>query len=204
MFQLPPLPYKYDALAPYLSEGTLRFHHDGHHARYVRNVNAIVRGTDLEGATLRQVISAAVRERNLALYNNAAQAWNHTFLWHSMTPRGGGCPRGELATAVRQSLGSCDGLRRAIRNAAKSVFGSGWVWVVWDPRTRRVSTMGTPNADQPPAPLVPLLVMDVWEHAYYLDHPDAKAAYVDAFIDHLANWHFAEGVARSGLPPELR
>lgn len=182
----------------------MTFHHDGHHARYVRNVNRIVANTDLQNATLRQIIDAARRERNLALYNNAAQAWNHTLLWHSMAPKGGGCPRGELGTAVRQSLGSCEGLKRAIRNAAKSVFGSGWVWVTWDPRKRHVGVLGTPNAEQPPAHLVPLLVMDVWEHAYYLDHPDAKAEYVDIFVNHLANWRFAEGVTRSGLPPELR
>lgn len=183
---LPPLPYAADALAPHISADTVGVHYGKHHAAYVANVNRLVAGTSQEGAPLEQIIATA----SGGLFNNAAQVWNHTFYWHSMHPDGGGEPTGDLLTAVEEGFGSTDGFRKQFTDAACGHFGSGWVWLVTG--SDRLEIMTTTNADLPVRhDRTPLLTIDVWEHAYYLDYRNARPAYVDRWIEHLLNWDFA-------------
>ncbi len=185
-FELPPLPYPQSALEPYVSAETVSFHYERHHAGYVANLNRLTSGTQWEGAELEKVVLGAEG----AIFNNAAQIWNHTFYWHSMSPDGGGAPSGPVRAAIEESFGSTDEFRRRFADAAVGLFGSGWTWLVAD--NGRLDIVQTPNAD---LPLLEdrraLLVVDVWEHAYYLDYQNARAAYVEAFLDHLINWEFA-------------
>ncbi|MXW41803.1 MAG: superoxide dismutase [Acidimicrobiia bacterium] len=186
-FELPPLPYNHSALEPYISANTLNFHYDRHHAGYVNNLNRLATDTEWENAELVQVITSA----NGPIFNNAAQIWNHTFYWGSMSPGGGGAPSGSIASAIENSFGSYDEFRNQFAAAATSLFGSGWTWLVAN-ENDGLEIMSTTNAD---LPLLhsrkPLLVTDVWEHAYYLDYQNARPAYVEAFLDHLINWEFA-------------
>ena len=183
---LPPLPYANDALAPHISADTVGVHYGKHHAAYVANVNRLVAGSALEGAPLERLIDTT----SGGLFNNAAQVWNHTFYWDSMHPDGGGEPTGDLFEAVEESFGSADGFRKQFSNAACGHFGSGWVWLVAG--GDRLEVVTTVNADLPQRhDRTPLLTIDVWEHAYYLDYRNARAAYVDRWIDHLLNWDFA-------------
>ncbi len=185
-FELPPLPYPQSALEPYVSAETVSFHYERHHAGYVANLNRLTSGTQWEGAELEKVVLGAEG----AIFNNAAQIWNHTFYWHSMSPDGGGAPSGPVRAAIEESFGSTDEFRRRFADAAVGLFGSGWTWLVAD--NGRLDIVQTSNAD---LPLLEdrraLLVVDVWEHAYYLDYQNARAAYVEAFLDHLINWEFA-------------
>ena len=183
---LPPLPYAEDALAPHISADTVGVHYGKHHAAYVANVNRLVAGTAQDGAPLEQIISSATG----GLFNNAAQVWNHTFYWESMRPDGGGDPSGDLLEAVESSFGTADGFRKQFTESACGHFGSGWVWLVAG--GERLEVMTTVNADLPQRhDRKPLLTIDVWEHAYYLDYRNARAAYVDRWIEHLLNWDFA-------------
>ncbi|WP_420638909.1 superoxide dismutase [Candidatus Poriferisocius sp.] len=186
-FELPPLPYSHSALEPYVSTDTLNFHYGRHHAGYVANLNRLTTGTEWESAALEAVVAGAEGP----IFNNAAQIWNHTFYWNSMSPDGGGAPSGALGAAVAESFGSTDEFRRRFADASVGLFGSGWTWLVAD-TDGRLDIMQTSNAD---LPLLhnrrALLVIDVWEHAYYLDYQNARAAYVEAFLDHLINWEFA-------------
>ena len=185
-YELPPLPYDQSALEPYVSANTVSFHYGRHHAGYVANLNRLTAGTQWEGSDLEAVAMGAEGP----IFNNAAQIWNHTFYWRSMRPDGGGTPSGPLGAAIKQSFGSIDEFRRRFADAAVGLFGSGWTWLVAD--EGRLDIMQTSNAD---LPLLhgrkPLLVVDVWEHAYYLDYQNARAAYVESFLDHLINWEFA-------------
>ncbi len=182
-FELPELPFAMDALAPHISQRTLEFHYGKHHQAYVNNLNKGVEGTDMEGMSLEDVIMAAEG----GLFNNAAQTWNHTFYWNSMTPDGGGQPGGELGDAIGSAFGSYDAFRQEFTQAAMTQFGSGWAWLVDD--GSGLSVMKTPNADLPMKHSAKaLLTVDVWEHAYYLDYQNARATYVDTFMDHLVNW----------------
>lgn len=185
-FDLPPLPYGQNALEPFVSADTLSFHYGRHHAGYVANLNRLAAGTDWEGAELDAVAAGAEGP----IYNNAAQMWNHTFYWNSMSPGGGGDPTGSLGAAVVDAFGSTDEFRRRFADAAVGLFGSGWTWLVAD--ESGLDIMQTANADLPLRHgRRALLVVDVWEHAYYLDYQNARAAYVEAFLDHLVNWEFA-------------
>jgi Fe-Mn family superoxide dismutase len=192
-FELPPLPYAMDALAPHISAETLEYHYGKHHQTYVTNLNKLVEGTDHADADLESVIMAA--ENASGLFNNAAQVWNHTFYWSSMAPGGGGAPEGELADAINSAFGSYDGFRTAFAEAATTQFGSGWAWLVDDGSGLKI--MKTANADLPMRHSAKaLLTIDVWEHAYYIDYRNARPNYISTFLDSLCNWDFvAENMA---------
>ena len=183
---LPALPYPEDALAPHISADTVALHYGKHHAGYVANVNRLVAGTPSQGAALEDLILTT----SGGLFNNAAQVWNHTFYWCSMHPAGGGDPSGALRAAIEDRFGSVDGFRKQFGDAACGHFGSGWVWLVAD--GPRLEVMATANADLPQRhDRTPLLTIDVWEHAYYLDYRNARPAYVERWIENLVNWEFA-------------
>jgi superoxide dismutase, Fe-Mn family len=186
-FELPSLPYASDALAPHMSEQTLGFHHGKHHATYVKNLNGLVDGTDLEGKPLEEVIKAADPG---PLFNNSAQVWNHTFFWNSMTPGGGGDPDGDLKTAIESSFGSVSDFKGEFTKQATTLFGSGWTWLVKS--GDGVEIVQTKDADLPLAHgQTALITLDVWEHAYYLDYQNARPAYIETWLTNLANWEFA-------------
>ncbi|HEU4577384.1 MAG TPA: superoxide dismutase [Polyangiaceae bacterium] len=190
-YELPPLPYEYTALEPHISKRTLEFHHDKHHAAYVNNFNAAAKGTDLDKMSIEAVIKATANDASKAgIFNNAAQAWNHTFYWNSMKPKGGGTPTGELAKKIDSDLGGFAKFVEAFKNAGATQFGSGWAWLVLD--AGKLAVTKTPNAETPLAKgQVPLITMDVWEHAYYLDFQNRRPDYITTFLEHLVNWDFA-------------
>jgi Fe-Mn family superoxide dismutase len=189
-YELPPLPYAYDALAPYISKSTLEFHHDKHHAAYVNKYNELVQGTEMDSQPIEAVIKmVAGNPDKQAIFNNGAQAWNHTFYWNSMKPAGGGQPTGDLAKKIEADFGGFDTFAEAFKTAGATQFGSGWAWLVLEGGTLKVTK--TPNADNPLTHgQVPLLTMDVWEHAYYLDYQNKRPDYMDTFLKHLVNWDF--------------
>ena len=198
MFQLPPLPYADTALEPVISANTLSFHYGKHHKTYVDNLNNLVKGTDYESASLEKIINETAGKADRApLFNNAAQIWNHTFYWNSLKGNGGGKPTGKLATMIDAAFGSYDNFRKELSATTVSQFGSGWGWLVVDGGALKVVKTG--NAEVPfTKGQKPLLTIDVWEHAYYLDHQNKRAAYVDAVIDKLLNWDFAaENLAKA-------
>ena len=195
MLALPDLPYAHDALDPIVSAQTLKIHHGKHHRAYVDKTNALARDTEVASAPLERIIQWAAPRRAAdkaaaALFNNAAQAWNHEFYWQSLRPRGSTPPEGPLAALIASEFGSHDRFAQAYIAAAVNHFGSGWAWLVIDGTALKIVT--TSNAD---TPLVggqaPLLVIDVWEHAYYLDHQERRAAYVTAVVNELLDWRFA-------------
>lgn len=194
--ELPDLPYPHDALEPVVSARTLQTHHGKHHRAYVDKVNALVRGTDLVGRALEAIVAQSARRAAgdpamTALFNNAAQAWNHAFYWRSLRPKGGEGPHGPLAARMRAAFGDAASFAEALKSAASGHFGSGWAWVVLDGAAVKIVT--TSNADTPIVHgQTPLLVIDVWEHAYYLDHQERRAAYVAGVVEHLLNWEFAQ------------
>jgi len=190
-FELPALPYKEDALEPHVSAKTMGFHYGKHHKGYVDKLNQAVEGQKLAEMKLEQVIvETAKNSATTAIFNSAAQAWNHTFYWKSMKPKGGGEPSGKLADMLRSDLGGLEGFRKDFAEAANGQFGSGWAWLVVEGGKLRIVKTG--NADTPIARGgKPLLVIDVWEHAYYLDYQNKRADYVTAFLEHLVNWEFA-------------
>jgi superoxide dismutase, Fe-Mn family len=191
-FTLPDLPYAKDALAPHISSETLDFHHGKHHAAYVKNLNGMVEGTDLASKSLEDVIRATAGVADKAgVFNNAAQIWNHTFYWQSMRPNGGGAPTGPLAEMIDRDFGSFDAFKDAFAKAGATQFGSGWAWLVY--ANGKLEVRKTLNAETPltEAGVTPLLTMDVWEHAYYLDFQNRRPDYISTFLDHLVNWEFA-------------
>ncbi|MFZ6181739.1 superoxide dismutase [Nannocystis pusilla] len=188
-FTLPELPYAKDALAPHISAETLEFHHGKHHAAYVNNLNKLLEGKPEAELSLEEVI----RRSDGGVFNNAAQVWNHTFYWNSMRPNGGGRPTGELADAIVRDFGSYDKFRELFANAATTQFGSGWAWLVVE-QNGKLAVTKTGNADLPLAHgQTPLLTIDVWEHAYYIDYRNARPKYIDTFLEHLVNWDFVAG-----------
>lgn len=191
VYQLPDLPYDYNALDPHISARTLEFHHDKHHAAYVTKCNDMTKDTPMADMAIEEIIKSAYSDSSKAgLFNNAAQAWNHTFYWNSMKPGGGGLPGGALATKINTDFGNYDNFKKAFKEAGATQFGSGWAWLVSENGTLKVTK--TPNAENP---LVhgqtPLLTMDVWEHAYYLDFQNSRPGYIDTFLSSLVNWDFA-------------
>jgi len=188
-FELPPLPYAKDALAPHMSEQTLNFHHGKHHQTYVNNLNGLIEGTQYANSSLEEIILAAEPG---GLFNNAAQNWNHTFFWSCMTPGGGGEPDGDLKTAIEGSFGSVDEFLQTFTDKAKTLFGSGWTWLAKGDDGLEV--LQTKDADLPlKHGKTALLTIDVWEHAYYLDYQNARPAYIETWLGHLVNWEFAAG-----------
>lgn len=195
---LPPLPYPEDALAPVISANTLSFHHGKHHKAYITKVNELISNTEFEGRPLEHIVMATSGQPDrVELFNNAAQAWNHDFYWHSLKPKGGGKPTGELAAKIDEAFGSFSVFKRQFADVAVKQFGSGWAWLAADGHTLKI--MKTANAELPlTAGLTPLLAIDVWEHAYYLDYQNRRPDYVQAVIDRLLNWDFAaENLART-------
>jgi superoxide dismutase, Fe-Mn family len=193
-FTLIDLPYTKGALAPAISAETLDYHHGKHHKAYIDKTNAAVAGTDLANASLEEVIAAS-RDKQTGLFNNAAQSWNHGFYWHSLSPSGT-APGGELASAIDAAFGSVDALVGQLKEKGTSHFASGWVWL--GAQDGKLSIEETHDGDTlADGPANPLLVIDLWEHAYYIDHRNARPAYLDAVIDGHLNWDFAaENLAR--------
>lgn len=190
---LPALPYAENALNPVISTNTIGFHYGKHHKAYVDNLNKLIAGSDLADLPLEKIITAvAGKADKTAIFNNAAQTWNHTFYWHSLRPNGGGEPPAALKQRIDASFGSVDALKKELATAATGQFGSGWAWLVADGDGDKLKVVKTGNADVPlTAGLKPLLTVDVWEHAYYLDYQNRRADYVNAVLDKLINWEFA-------------
>ena len=193
------LPYRYDALEPYISSKTLRYHHDKHHNGYIQKLNDLAEGTAYEDLSLEDIIVRTRTDANMGVLTNAAQAWNHTFLWKSMSPSGETEPEGRIKSLVEENFGSIETFKSEFRDKALGLTGSGWVWLVQEGDKLRVMT--TMNADTPVGTeFRPLLVLDVWEHAYYLDYQNLRADYVAAFLDKLINWKFAANNLRPESP----
>ncbi len=197
--ELPPLPYAEDALDPVISARTMSFHYGKHHKAYVDNLNKLVAGTELSETPLEDVIKGTAGKADQAgLFNNAAQIWNHTFFWNSMKPGGGGAPTGAIADAINSAFGGYENFKKEFTTAAVTQFGSGWAWLVADKGA--VKLVKTANAETPlTGKATPLLTIDVWEHAYYLDYQNRRPDFVAAVIDNLLNWDFANAnLAKAG------
>ena len=189
-FELPPLPYAKDALAPAISSNTLDFHHGKHHNAYVTNLNNLVEGKKYASMSLEEVIQESWQAKDAGVFNNSAQIWNHTFYWNSMAPNGGGKPTGDIASMIDKDFGSYDKFAEEFKAAGATQFGSGWAWLVLDGGSLKVTK--TPNAELPmTSGQTALLTMDVWEHAYYLDYQNKRPDYIGTFLDKLVNWDFA-------------
>jgi superoxide dismutase, Fe-Mn family len=188
---LPPLPYAENALEPIITAKTMSFHYGKHHKGYVDNLNKLIAGTDFANLSLEKIITSTVgKPERTAIFNNAAQSWNHSFYWKSLSPTGGGEPPDALKLKIEASFGSVDTCKKELASTAVSQFGSGWAWLVLEGSLLKV--VKTANADIPMTMgLKPLLAIDVWEHAYYLDYQNRRADYVNAVLDKLINWEFA-------------
>ena len=192
-FALPPLPYADDALAPVISANTMGFHYGKHHRGYLDALNKMLETDELKSKSLVEIVKATAGDAaKAAMFNNAAQVWNHTFYWSSMAPKGGGKPSGRMADLINQSFGDFDKFRAAFAANTIGQFASGWGWLCQE--GDKLTLRRTSNADTPlhVAGVRPLLTIDVWEHAYYLDYQNRRAEYVNAVIDKLLNWEFAE------------
>lgn len=188
---LPALPFPKNALDPHISEKTLEFHHGKHHAAYVNKLNELIQGTEFEDLSLEDIIQRTRgQSAHKAIFNNAAQAWNHTFFWHSLASHGGGMPKdGPLKDKLMEAFESLEAFHAAFKAAAVGQFGSGWTWLTLD-QSGKLAIASSANADIPETPV--LLTCDVWEHAYYLDYQNRRPDYVTTFLDHLINWSFVE------------
>ena len=185
---LPPLPYAMDALAPHLSKETFEYHYGKHHQAYVTNLNGLIKGTEFETKSLEDIVKTS----SAGIYNNAAQIWNHTFFWNCMKPAGGGEPGGALAAAIAAKWGSYAAFKEAFAKSAVGNFGSGWTFLV----KKADGSVDIVNMGPAGTPLTtgdtPLLTIDVWEHAYYIDYRNARPKFVDTFLNALVNWAYAE------------
>jgi Fe-Mn family superoxide dismutase len=190
--ELPNLPYEKNALEPHISSQTLDFHHGKHHQAYVTNGNNLLEGTEFADKSQEEImIRTAGDAEKAGIFNNVAQVWNHTFYWNSMKPNGGGEPGGELFERIEKDFTTFDKFKSAWATAGATQFGSGWVWLV--DYQNKLEIVKTANAENPLTDgKKPLLTMDVWEHAYYIDFKNARPKYIDTFLDHLVNWDFAE------------
>ncbi len=188
----PDLPYPQNALEPVISARTLSFHYGKHHAGYVKKTNMLLQGSGLEGRELETIIKKSAKDPDLkGLYNNAAQVWNHTFFWHSMKPGGGKLPDGPLMDKIKTDFGSLKAVEEELAEKAGGQFGSGWAWLVLN--DEKLTCINTSNAETPISMgMTPLLCIDVWEHAYYLDYQNRRGEYVQNFLQQLANWEFAD------------
>ncbi|BDD92958.1 superoxide dismutase [Fe] [Pandoraea sp. XJJ-1] len=184
--KLPELPYAIDALAPTISKETMEYHYGKHHQAYVTNLNNLIKGTEFESASLEDII----KKSSGGVFNNAAQVWNHTFFWNTLSPKGGGAPSGDLAKAIDAKFGSFDAFKETFSKSAVGNFGSGWTWLV-KKADGSVDIVNTSNAATPLTGAdKPLITIDVWEHAYYIDYRNARPKFVEAFWN-LVNWDFA-------------
>lgn len=185
-FELPALPYAKDALAPHISAETLDYHHGKHHKTYVDKLNGLIPGTEFEGKSLEEIIKTS----SGGVFNNAAQIWNHTFYWHCLSPNGGGAATGAVAEAINKAFGSFDKFKEEFTNSAINNFGSAWTWLV-KKADGSVAIVNTSNAATPltDASVTPILTVDVWEHAYYIDYRNSRPNYLNAFWS-LVNWEF--------------
>lgn len=187
-FELPELPYAYDALGPYMSRETLEYHHDKHHQAYVTNGNNLLKGTEWENASLEDVVKGSFG-KNAGLFNNAGQHFNHIHFWKWMKPNGGGAIPGELAKKIDEDLGGLDKFRTDFIQAGVTQFGSGWAWLSL--KDGKLVIQKTPNGENPLVHgATPLLGVDVWEHSYYIDYRNARPKYLEAFFDSLVNWEY--------------
>jgi Fe-Mn family superoxide dismutase len=187
-FELPKLPYAYDALAPYMSAETLEFHHDKHHQAYVTNGNKLLDGSGLEGKSLEEVVVGSFG-KNAGLFNNAGQHYNHLHFWNWMKPNGGGAMPGNLEAKIIADLGSVAAFRDAFIAAGTTQFGSGWAWLAV--KDGKLEVMKTANGESPLVTgATPILGCDVWEHSYYIDYRNARPKYLEAFFDNLVNWEY--------------
>lgn len=188
MFEMVALPYPIDALEPYISQTTMEYHYGKHYKTYVDNLNKLIKGTEFENMKLIEIIQATYNKPEYqAIFNNAGQAFNHEIYWGSMSPNGGGEPKGELKKKIERDFTSYDKLKEALKAAAMGQFGSGWAWVV--DNNGKIEIMKTANGDNPIAHgMKPIIGIDVWEHSYYLDYQNRRADYVDKFVDHLVVW----------------
>ncbi len=183
---LPQLPYSLDALSPHISKETLEYHYGKHHQTYVTNLNNLIKGTEFADSSLEEII----KKSSGGIFNNAAQIWNHTFYWHSLSPQGGGEPTGALKDAINKKWGSFDEFKKAFSQTCVGTFGSGWGWLVKTP-AGELELVSTSNAATPLTTAnKPLITCDVWEHAYYIDYRNSRPNYMDAFWK-LVNWEFA-------------
>ncbi len=191
-FQLPPLPYDYYSLEPHISAEIMKYHYFWHHKGYLHNLNELTAGTEWEQISLEEIIvESADHPDQQNLFNNAAQVWNHTFFWQSMHPEGGGPPAGEMLEKIEESFGSYAEFRLEFASAAAGEFASGWVWLIQE--DERLIIESTTDAETPIAEgRHPLLTLDVWEHAYYLDYQNRRGDFVKTFLDYLINWDFAD------------
>ncbi|MCG3183183.1 MAG: Superoxide dismutase [Fe] [Planctomycetes bacterium] len=185
-FELPKLPWEKNALEPHITAETLDYHYGKHHNAYVTNLNKLTEGKPEASKSLEELIKTTEG----GLFNNAAQVWNHTFYWHCMKPNGGGAPSGKLADAIKKDFGSFDEFKKQFVEAATTQFGSGWAWLVKG-KDGKLKVTKTGNADCPiRSGDTPLLTIDVWEHAYYIDFRNARPKYIETFMDKLVNWDF--------------
>lgn len=195
-FELPELPFAYDALDPYMSAETLEYHHDKHHKAYVDKGNELVAGSGLEEKSLEEIVAASED----GLFNQAAQHWNHSFFWNCLKPDGGGTSLPETVQAkIDSDLGGYDEFKAKFIDACVTQFGSGWGWLAMDNNTGKLDIVKTGNAGVPfTEGKTPLLTCDVWEHAYYIDYRNARPKYVEAFVDHMINWEYVESLVEKG------
>jgi superoxide dismutase, Fe-Mn family len=183
-FELPPLPYAKNALEPHMGRETLEYHYEKHHRGYLTKLQKAIEGTPQASKSLEDIILSS----DGSVFNNAAQVWNHTFFWNCMEPKGGGQPGGDVAHWLKDGFGSFDKFREQFIDAGTGRFGSGYVWLILD-KNRHMRIVSTPNAENPLTQgQTPLLTCDVWEHAYYLDHRNARAKYLEVFLSHLVSW----------------
>jgi len=188
---LPPLPWPEEALEPFISKNTIGFHYGKHHKTYVDKLNELIKGTPEAAMPLEEIVRKTVGKPNkVEILHNAQQTWNHTFYWNSMRPRGGGNPSREIAEKIQSSFGGYDAFKKKFADAAVGQFGSGWAWLIAE--GGKLKVVATPDGEDPlPTSATPLLTLDVWEHAYYLDYQNRRKDYVAAVIDNLLNWEFA-------------
>jgi Fe-Mn family superoxide dismutase len=190
--ELPALPYGYEALEPHISARTMEFHHDKHHRAYVDKTTRLIEGTPLEGKDLPEIIAAAREKKDRKLLSQAGQAWNHNIFWLSLSPDGGGAPKGRLMAMIDKDFGGLDGFKAAFREEATGHFGSGWAWLYLRDGALKVGSHHDGDTPVGREEITPLICCDLWEHAYYLDYQNRRADFIDAFLDHLINWDFAE------------
>jgi len=191
----PSLPWAQNALEPVISEKTLSFHYGKHHAGYGTNLNKLIEGTPLEGKSLVEIILMSANKPEMTgIFNNAAQFWNHSFYWESLSPKGGGKPTPAVLSMINDKWGSLEDFNKTFLAAAGTQFGSGWAWLVYNTKTKELDVIKTANALTPisDTELVPLAVLDVWEHAYYLDYQNRRPDYAKAVLDKLFNWQFVD------------
>jgi len=190
IFELPPLPYQLNALEPYISEQTMSYHYGKHHKAYIDNLNKLIQGTKFANMPLEEIIVETSGKNEFSgVFNNAAQTWNHTFFWNTMKPNGGGEPTGELKKKIDRDFGSYDNFKTEFATAATTQFGSGWAWLAED-KNGKLQIMKTANGDNPIAHgLIPIIGLDVWEHAYYLDYQNRRTDYINNYLDHLVKWN---------------